>query len=275
VLLPLGLIAIVTALWRYGANPVLSFWVAYILTRPLGANIGDFLASPKSEHGLALGTLLTSVIFLGAILATVVFLTVTRVDVIEGSGSARDAAGADRRGDQPVRPGREHHALAALGVVAAATVALLAWTSSQPHSNALAAEEGAPPACSGSDQPLTASAAHRRATAHFPAATLAGFRTIVTDTQKLVARGDQAGAVTRIKDLETSWDDDQSTLMAKDCQAWTYVDQEIDPVLASIRSSHPSAAAEDAAMTKLLATISAGRSTGSAGGSASGSSGGA
>jgi uncharacterized membrane-anchored protein len=263
VLLPLGLIAITTALWRYGANPVLAFWVAYILTRPLGANIGDFLASPRSEHGLALGTLLTSAIFLGAILATVVFLTVTRVDVIEGEGSARASARPGRRGDQPVRPGREHHALAALGVVAAATVALLAWTNSQPHSNALAAEEGAPPACSGSDQPLTATVAHRRATAHFPATTLAGFRAIVTDTQELVAKGDQAGAVTRIKDLETSWDDDQSTLMAKDCQAWTYVDQEIDPVLSSIRSSHPNAATEDAAMSKLLATISTGPSAGS------------
>ncbi|MDR3079747.1 MAG: hypothetical protein LBV60_02255, partial [Streptomyces sp.] len=47
VLLPLGLIAAITALWRFGANPVLSFWLAYILTRPLGANIGDWLASPK------------------------------------------------------------------------------------------------------------------------------------------------------------------------------------------------------------------------------------
>lgn len=47
VLLPLGLIAAITALWRFGANPVLSFWLAYILTRPLGANIGDWLASPR------------------------------------------------------------------------------------------------------------------------------------------------------------------------------------------------------------------------------------
>jgi len=83
VLLPLGLIVAVMVAWRLGAGPVLCFWLAYILTRPLGANIGDFLASPKSDGGLALGTLGTSVIFLGTILAVVVYLTVTRKDQTE------------------------------------------------------------------------------------------------------------------------------------------------------------------------------------------------
>jgi hypothetical protein len=155
-----------------------------------------------------------------------------------------------------VRPGREHHALAALGVVAAATVALLAWANSQPHSDALAAEEGAPPACAGSSRPLTGAEAHQRVTAHFPSATLAGYRTIVTDTQTLVAAHDQAGAQKRITDLETTWDADQSKLQARDCQAWTYVNQEIDPVLSAIRSSHPSAGTERTAMRHLLETIS-------------------
>ncbi len=80
ILLPAGLIAAVFVGWRLGMGPVLSFWLAYILTRPLGANIGDFLASPRSDGGLGLGTLWTSVLFLAAILATVVYLSVTRVD---------------------------------------------------------------------------------------------------------------------------------------------------------------------------------------------------
>lgn len=84
ILLPAGLITLVALGWRMGVGPVLSFWMAYILTRPLGANIGDFLALDKSEGGLALGTLVTSVIFLGAILATVVYLSVTGVDRTEG-----------------------------------------------------------------------------------------------------------------------------------------------------------------------------------------------
>ena len=83
VLLPLGLILAVLAAWKLGAGPVLCFWLAYILTRPLGANIGDFLASPRADGGLGLGTLGTSVLFLGTILATVIYLTVTQKDRTE------------------------------------------------------------------------------------------------------------------------------------------------------------------------------------------------
>jgi uncharacterized membrane-anchored protein len=62
-------------------NAVLSFWLAYILTRPLGASIGDFMSQHDKQYGgLGLGTTGTSYIFLGAILAMVVLLTVTRRD---------------------------------------------------------------------------------------------------------------------------------------------------------------------------------------------------
>jgi uncharacterized membrane-anchored protein len=83
ILLPVGLILAVLVGWRTGVGPVLSFWLAYILTRPLGANIGDFLASPRSDGGLGLGTFGTSVIFLGTILAVVVHLTATDKDRTE------------------------------------------------------------------------------------------------------------------------------------------------------------------------------------------------
>jgi uncharacterized membrane-anchored protein len=83
VLLPAGLILAVFVAWRLGAGPVLSFWLAYILTRPLGANLGDYLASPGDEGGLGLGTFGTSVIFLVTILVVVVYLTVTRADQTE------------------------------------------------------------------------------------------------------------------------------------------------------------------------------------------------
>ena len=83
VLLPAGLIAAVFIAWRLGAGPVLTFWLAYILTRPLGANIGDFLGSPHSEGGQGLGTLWTSILFLGAILGCVVYLTVSKRDRTE------------------------------------------------------------------------------------------------------------------------------------------------------------------------------------------------
>lgn len=88
VLLPLGLIAAVAAAWRLGAGPVLTFWLAYILTRPLGANIGDWLATPSHEQGLGLGTAGTSGLFLAAILATVTYLSVSRVDVLPAGETA-------------------------------------------------------------------------------------------------------------------------------------------------------------------------------------------
>ncbi|MEU3713702.1 COG4705 family protein [Streptomyces catenulae] len=58
-----------------------SFWTAYVLTRPLGASLGDYLAQPFTDGGLGIGTVLTSVLFLAVVLVLVVFLTVTRRDV--------------------------------------------------------------------------------------------------------------------------------------------------------------------------------------------------
>jgi uncharacterized membrane-anchored protein len=84
VLLFAGAIALV-AIARFGfkANAVLTFWLAYILTRPLGASIGDLMSQAKKDGGLGLGTTGTSALFLTAILVLVVFLTLTRVDRTE------------------------------------------------------------------------------------------------------------------------------------------------------------------------------------------------
>jgi uncharacterized membrane-anchored protein len=81
-------IAIVTlAHFRFRLNAILAFWIAYILTRPLGASIGDFLSQPTNETGLGLGTVLTSLIFLSTILALVVYLTITKRDLIAVSSA--------------------------------------------------------------------------------------------------------------------------------------------------------------------------------------------
>ncbi len=78
-----ALIAIVfTAYKVLKLNAVLAFWIAYILTRPLGASIGDYLSQAKTDGGLGLGTVITSSIFLIAILSTVIYLTITKKDVI-------------------------------------------------------------------------------------------------------------------------------------------------------------------------------------------------
>jgi uncharacterized membrane-anchored protein len=67
----------------FKVNAVLAFWLAYILTRPLGASIGDYLSQDLGNGGLGLGTVITSMIFLVTILATVIYLTVTKKDVIK------------------------------------------------------------------------------------------------------------------------------------------------------------------------------------------------
>ncbi|MBA3828409.1 MAG: hypothetical protein H0X33_05690 [Taibaiella sp.] len=63
-------------------NAVFAFWSAYILTRPLGASIGDYFSQAHKDGGLGLGTTITSIIFLSAILVTVIYLTVTKRDVM-------------------------------------------------------------------------------------------------------------------------------------------------------------------------------------------------
>ena len=69
-----GSIALVTLLYyKAGLNSVLAFWLAYILTRPLGASLGDLLSQPKANGGLGLGTVLTSVAFLVVIVGLVIF----------------------------------------------------------------------------------------------------------------------------------------------------------------------------------------------------------
>lgn len=74
-------IAVTAAAWRFlGVSPVLTFWIAYILTRPMGASIGDYLSQSHSHGGLGLGTTHTSQIFLVAILGLVTYLTVTKRD---------------------------------------------------------------------------------------------------------------------------------------------------------------------------------------------------
>ena len=76
-----GLIAIVAiAHFRFKLNGILAFWLAYILTRPLGASLGDYLSQPHEAGGLALGALGINIVFLVAILGLVVFLTITRRD---------------------------------------------------------------------------------------------------------------------------------------------------------------------------------------------------
>lgn len=74
-----AMIAVIAGLFYAGKmNGILAFWLAYIITRPMGASFGDFMSQPAANGGLGLGTVITSVIFLAAIAATVVYMTKTK-----------------------------------------------------------------------------------------------------------------------------------------------------------------------------------------------------
>ena len=76
-----GLIAIITmGFYAKVLNPVLAFWSAYILTRPLGASMGDFLTQAHKDGGLGLSTMPVSGVFLIIIIGLVAYLTVSGVD---------------------------------------------------------------------------------------------------------------------------------------------------------------------------------------------------
>jgi len=78
-----GAIGLITIAWRWWhLNAILAFWMAYILTRPLGASIGDYLSQPRVDGGLGLGTTTTSLIFLAGITTVVIYLTKTKKDQI-------------------------------------------------------------------------------------------------------------------------------------------------------------------------------------------------
>ncbi len=74
--------AVTIAHFYFKADAILSFWIAYILTRPLGASMGDLFAKPVIAGGFGLGTVTTSFIFLAIILALVIYLSLTKVDRI-------------------------------------------------------------------------------------------------------------------------------------------------------------------------------------------------
>jgi preprotein translocase subunit SecG len=97
--------------------------MAYVLTRSLGASIGNYMSQAKADGGLDLGTTVTSLIFLATILALVIYLQLTRKDATENAalGMPRPRSAAPRssrliRAQRP-RPAAASRPLADRGVL--------------------------------------------------------------------------------------------------------------------------------------------------------------
>jgi uncharacterized membrane-anchored protein len=230
-----AIIAITAVAWRFRLNSVLSFWIIYILTRPLGASIGDLLSQSPKYGGLGLGPTVTSFIFLGGIVGIVTYLTITKRDVI--------AAAAAKQTDES----KEKGGLWQTAIVLALFLTL-GGTGYHVRHTAIAAEIAAPTTTSGN-------ATSTQATFVSPLGDLSVFRTITQDTLDKLNAGDQSGATTRISDLEHEWDVGQSRLKPKNGAEWTKIDGKIDTVLRELRAVSPNATTEKAALQALLAVL--------------------
>ena len=80
------IIAIPAIGWRAGLNPVVAFWFAYIVTRPLGASFADYFSKPHSISGLNFGDLPTTAVFVAALVLLVGYLQISRRDAQPASG---------------------------------------------------------------------------------------------------------------------------------------------------------------------------------------------
>ena len=233
-----GLIALFAIGWKLKLNHVLSFWLIYILTRPLGASIGDFLSQPHKYGGLGLGATMTSFIFVGGILAIVAYLSITKRDVIDKESKAEIK--------EEIVEDQSRSGILQTGIVLASLLiaAIIGY-----HVRHSAIQTPA------ANVQTTATTSGSMSQKNSPLGDLSSLKTITQDTLDLLNAGNQSGATTRIGDLEYEWDNSQARLKPKSPATWTTIDGKIDTVLRELRAVHPNVGSEKSALQALLAVI--------------------
>jgi uncharacterized membrane-anchored protein len=78
-----GVIILMPALawWRFGLNSIVAFWMAYVVTRPLGASFADYISKPPHLSGIGFGDGPTAVVFTVAVFILVSYLAIARPDI--------------------------------------------------------------------------------------------------------------------------------------------------------------------------------------------------
>jgi uncharacterized membrane-anchored protein len=225
-----AVIACVVIARKFKLNPVLSFWIIYIMTRPLGASIGDLLSQPTKYGGLGLGATTTSFIFLGGILAVVLYFTFSKRDVISGV-PVREKEDIEGRG------------LIWQSIIAVLIFILVGGGAYFSRHSALQKEAGSSPYATDTGSQIS------------PLGNMSVFIKITQDTRDLVVANDLAGAKTHVADLEHEWDDAQSRLKPMNGAKWTEVDNAIDKVLRQLRAVNPTVEGSKSALDALLAAL--------------------
>ena len=76
------------AWWKFNLNAVTAFWLAYVLTRPLGASYADYISKPSSLSGIGFGDGQTAIVFTLAVAVLVGYLAIARPDIQPDDRSA-------------------------------------------------------------------------------------------------------------------------------------------------------------------------------------------
>ena len=227
-----GVIAVAAVARLLKLNSVLSFWIIYIMTRPLGASIGDLLSQPSKFGGLGLGATTTSVIFLAGILGIVFYFTFSKHDVIKDDVVEEKN---DKEGKGLILQTKKTNVL--FIVIGTASYS---W-----RHNALQKEI---------KQPVSNVAADKK-TSLSPLGDLSVFTRITEDTRQLVIANNLPAAKTRIADLEYEWDNAQSRLKPMNGAKWTEVDDAVDKVLRQLRAVTPNQEQSKASLDALLGVL--------------------
>ena len=90
-------IAVPAVAWKLGLNPILAFWTAYVLTRPLGASYADWMGVTHAQGGLGLGRGTVALLLAVVIVALVGYLAVSRQDVDSAAGDRAPPRARHRR----------------------------------------------------------------------------------------------------------------------------------------------------------------------------------
>ena len=213
--------------WKFlNLDGILAFWVAYILTRPLGASLGDYLSQPKINGGLGLGTTVTSVIFLVAILALIIFLAVSKIDITEKNKTEETTQTSGSKKNVLIQT----ITVLCIFLVVGIGGYVLRSNSITPHTDS-------------------------------PRATLTGqlkdFVKIENDMLNKVNSKDFTSAKKRADALEHGWDTSEPKLRNIDGTTWTKIDGTIDVVLAAVRTTNPDANKCKSALNNSLHIINA------------------
>ena len=226
-----SVIALFAVGWRMGLNTILSFWFIYIMTRPLGASIGDLLTQPHENGGLGWGPTTTTIIFVAGIIFTVTYLALSHKDQV------KDPLAEEREDDENAR-----HAFWQLVIVVAFLLAVSVggyyWRHQQLQKTAV---------------PVTALSADAVQTG--PLGDLSNFISLSQTTLDSVKAGDWVSANTHVNSIEFAWDSAQARLKPMNGAKWNEIDGDLDKVFREVRAVHPNQQTATTALQALLTDL--------------------